>query len=83
MRTKLSTCRRKLAFADEAEAMAARDQFGLPLYPYRCDRCHRIHLTGRTKGKRTSSANPRPVPATEGTTATPLSRRRHPRPILP
>ncbi|KHL26370.1 hypothetical protein PK98_07920 [Croceibacterium mercuriale] len=52
MRTRLSICRRKLSFADEAEAQAAITRSGLVLRTYRCDRCHRIHLTSRTKGKR-------------------------------
>jgi hypothetical protein len=29
---------------------------GLPLRPYRCDRCRLFHLTSRTKGKRTPPA---------------------------
>jgi hypothetical protein len=52
VRTKLSTCRRKRRYADAAEAMVAAAAFGLPLLPYRCDRCRHIHLTSRTKGKR-------------------------------
>lgn len=52
MRTRLSICRRKAAYRSEAEALAAVQQFGLPLRTYRCDRCRRFHLTSRTKGKR-------------------------------
>ena len=52
MRTRLSICLRKLRFADEAEALAAAVHSGLPLYPYRCDRCRRFHLTSRAKGRR-------------------------------
>ena len=52
MRTKLSVCRRKMRFASGAEAIAAAQRSGLPLRPYRCDRCRHYHLTSRTKGKR-------------------------------
>lgn len=62
MRTRLSICRRKLSFAGEAEAQAAIARSGLVLRTYRCDRCHRIHLTSRTKGKRM----PRPVASGAG-----------------
>jgi hypothetical protein len=51
VRTKLSTCRRKRRFADAAAAITYAAAAGLPLYPYSCDRCGRIHLTSRTKGK--------------------------------
>jgi hypothetical protein len=51
MRTKASTCNRKARFACEAEALAAMQRSGLPLRPYRCDRCRQFHLTSRTKGK--------------------------------
>lgn len=57
MRTRLSVCRRKAAYATEEEALAAGREFGLELRTYRCDRCRRIHLTSRTKGKRV----PRPA----------------------
>jgi hypothetical protein len=53
MRTRLSVCRRKQRFASEADAVSMAQQAGLPLRPYRCDRCGRFHLTSRTKGKRT------------------------------
>jgi hypothetical protein len=53
MRTRLSVCRRKRRFADEAAAVAAIAASGLDLRPYRCDRCRQLHLTSRTKGKRT------------------------------
>ena len=57
MRTRLSVCNRKARFASEAEAAHFAEGIGLPLKPYRCDRCRHFHLTSRTKGKRT----PRPV----------------------
>jgi hypothetical protein len=50
-RTKLSTCARKVRFASAAEALLAAQEYGLPLRPYRCDRCRQFHLTARTKGK--------------------------------
>lgn len=52
MRTRLSICRRKLAFRTEEEALAVVERSGLPLRTYRCDRCRLLHLTSRTKGKR-------------------------------
>jgi len=52
MRTRLSICRKKRRFVTEAEAIAAAQAAGITLRPYLCDRCHRYHLTGRTKGKR-------------------------------
>lgn len=52
MRTRLSICRRKRAYPTEAEALAAILKADIVLRPYRCDRCTRFHLTGRTKGKR-------------------------------
>jgi len=52
MRTRLSICRRKLAFRSEEEALVAVERFGLPLRTYRCERCRLLHLTSRTKGKR-------------------------------
>lgn len=52
MRTRLSICRRKARYATAADALAAAEVFGLPLLPYRCDRCHAVHLTSRTKAKR-------------------------------
>jgi hypothetical protein len=52
VRTKLSVCLKKLRFASEEDAMLAASSSGLPLRPYRCDRCRRFHLTSRTKGKR-------------------------------
>ena len=52
MRTKLSICLRKARFASAEDAMLAASSSGLPLRPYRCDRCRRFHLTSRTKGKR-------------------------------
>jgi hypothetical protein len=57
MRTRLSICNRKARYPSEQDAVAAAQQAGLPLRPYRCDRCRQFHLTSRTKGKRI----PRPV----------------------
>ncbi|MCW3797161.1 hypothetical protein OMW55_04980 [Sphingomonas sp. BN140010] len=62
MRTRLSICRRKVAYSSPGQALAAAAVAGLDLRAYRCDRCARIHLTSRRKGKRT----PRPVVVTAG-----------------
>jgi hypothetical protein len=43
---------RKAAYRTEEEALATARLAGLELRAYRCDRCWRIHLTSRTKGKR-------------------------------
>jgi hypothetical protein len=51
MRTRQSICRKKARYGSEEEARAAARRAGLPLLPYRCDRCRQIHLTSRTKGK--------------------------------
>ncbi|SEJ82058.1 hypothetical protein SAMN05428950_103330 [Sphingomonas sp. OV641] len=51
MRTKLSTCGRKLRFGTAAEATAAAQRSGMDLRVYRCGRCRQFHLTSRTKGK--------------------------------
>ncbi len=51
MRTRLSICQRKARYATEADALAAARAAGLALFPYRCDRCRKIHLTSRRKGK--------------------------------
>jgi hypothetical protein len=51
MRTRLSICRRKARYGSSEEALAAAERAGLPLRPYRCDRCWQFHLTSRTKGK--------------------------------
>jgi hypothetical protein len=40
-----------MRFASEGEAVEAARGIGLPLRPYRCDRCGAVHLTSRTKGK--------------------------------
>jgi len=52
MRTRLSICRKKRRFASETDAIAAAQAAAITLRPYRCDRCHLYHLTGRTRGKR-------------------------------
>lgn len=52
MRTRLSACLRKRSYLTAADARADAAAAGLPLLPYRCDRCRRIHLTSRRKGKR-------------------------------
>jgi hypothetical protein len=52
MRTRLSICRKKTRFASGAEAIAAAQGAPFALRPYRCDRCAKFHLTGRTKGKK-------------------------------
>lgn len=51
MRTRLSVCLRKARFDSAQDALAAARRSGLPLFPYRCDRCRNFHLTSRTKGK--------------------------------
>ena len=51
MRTRLSICRKKARFLSEADARAAAIRSGIPLFPYRCDRCRLFHLTSRRKGK--------------------------------
>jgi len=55
VRTRLSICQRKRRFATGAAAVAAARADGLSLYPYRCDRCFRFHLTHRRKGRRLSA----------------------------
>ena len=62
MRTRERICRRKARHAGPAEAEAAARDFGLPLFPYRCDRCGFVHLTSRRRGKRL----PRPGVADDG-----------------
>lgn len=52
MRTKLSVCTKKARYRSEQDALFAAERAGLPLRPYRCDRCWQFHLTSRTKGKR-------------------------------
>lgn len=52
MRTRLSICRKKVAYSSPEDARAAARAFGLNLRPYSCDRCGRTHLTTRRKGKR-------------------------------
>jgi len=53
MRTRLSACLRKKRFASQDDADAAARRADIELRSYRCDRCGRFHLTGRTKGKPT------------------------------
>jgi hypothetical protein len=45
---------KKQRFASASEAELAMARADIPLRLYRCDRCHRFHLTSRTKGKRIS-----------------------------
>lgn len=52
MRTRLSICRTKIAYATEDSARTAAGNFTLDLRAYRCDRCNLFHLTSRRKGKR-------------------------------
>ncbi|WP_404333393.1 hypothetical protein AB2M62_09990 [Sphingomonas sp. MMS12-HWE2-04] len=52
MRTRLSICRSKRAYGSETDALDAIRRADVVLRFYRCDRCGRFHLTGRTKGKR-------------------------------
>ncbi|RVQ69197.1 hypothetical protein EKN06_03080 [Croceicoccus ponticola] len=52
LRTRLSICRKKVSYRTEADALAIVFASGLPLRPYRCDRCLQFHLTSRRKGKR-------------------------------
>ena len=52
MRTRLSVCNRKARYPTLEAANAAALTATIALRPYRCDRCNRYHLTGRTKGKR-------------------------------
>jgi hypothetical protein len=47
-----------MRFASAADAILAASRSGLPLLPYRCDRCRRFHLTSRTKGKRLERSRP-------------------------
>jgi hypothetical protein len=51
MRTRLSICRKKARYASRIEAQAGAERIGLPLLPYRFDRCRLFHLTSRTRGK--------------------------------
>jgi hypothetical protein len=57
MRTRQSICAKKASYGTEEDALLVARRSGLQLRTYRCDRCRRIHLTSRTKGKRI----PRPV----------------------
>ena len=52
MRTRLSICRKKARFCSAEDALLIAERSAIPLRPYRCDRCRKIHLTSRTKGKR-------------------------------
>jgi len=51
VRTRLSTCMRKVRFATAEAAATAIRESDLPLRLYRCDRGDHFHLTSRTKGK--------------------------------
>ena len=52
MRTRLSSCQRKVRYTTREAAADAVTAIGLVLHPYACDRCRRWHLTSRTKGRR-------------------------------
>jgi hypothetical protein len=52
MRTRLSICVKKRRYGSEEQALLAAQRADFPLRPYRCERCHHVHLTSRTKGKR-------------------------------
>ena len=62
MRTRLSICVKKARYVSEQDALLAAQGCGLPLSPYRCDRCGQFHLTSRTKGKRVPRFSPAPLP---------------------
>jgi hypothetical protein len=52
VRTRLSICAKKTSYGSVEDALAAAAGFDPRLRAYRCDRCRRVHLTRRTKGKR-------------------------------
>ena len=52
MRTRLSICQKKARFQSARDALLIAERSTVPLRPYRCGRCRKFHLTGRTKGKR-------------------------------
>jgi hypothetical protein len=52
VKTRLSVCARKARFVSAADARHIAERADVPLRPYRCDGCGKIHLTSRTKGKR-------------------------------
>lgn len=54
-RTKLSTCRRKVRFTNDADATLFTEQQALRQSPYRCNQCNEWHLTSapRFRGKST------------------------------
>jgi hypothetical protein len=52
VRTRLGICRKKVAYDGADEALAAAAAFDSGLRAYRCDRCGKVHLTSRRKGKR-------------------------------
>jgi hypothetical protein len=56
MRTRLSICLKKARYLSEQDALLIAERAGIPLRPYRCDRCRKFHLTSRTKGKRLYAA---------------------------
>ena len=53
MKTSPSVCNRKKTFAtrEDAERVAAKAPF--TLRAYKCEFCHKYHLTSRTKGMKT------------------------------
>jgi uncharacterized Zn finger protein len=52
VRTRLSICLKKASYSSVEEALMEVPRRGVQLRTYRCDRCGRVHLTSRTKGKR-------------------------------
>ena len=55
MKTRPGVCRRKARYASEADALAVAERAAVTLRPYRCDLCHKWHLTSRTKGMKLPS----------------------------
>lgn len=50
MRTKISTCERKIRYTTKARAVRDASRIGRGLVPYRCNRCRKWHLTGIKPG---------------------------------
>ncbi len=58
MKTRLGICTRKRRYGTLAEATEAALKARVTLRPYRCELCRQYHLTSRTKGMRSLSADP-------------------------